>query len=98
VPAGDVKNIAVTCASTSYTLGGSIAGLKTSGLVLTDGTDELSVSANAAQFSMPTALADGSDYAVTIKAQPASGSCQIIHGAGRASADIGTVQVICGAP
>jgi hypothetical protein len=98
MPASAVTNVGVTCASTSYTLGGSISGLKTSGLVLTDGTDDLAVSANATQFSMPNALAYGSDYAVTIKAQPSSGTCQITHGTGTVSGHVNTVQVTCGAP
>jgi hypothetical protein len=98
MPASAVTNIGVTCASDSYTLGGSISGLKTSGLILTDGTDDLSVSANATQFSMPNALAYGSDYAVTIKAQPSSALCQIVHGTGTVSGHVDTVQVACGAP
>jgi hypothetical protein len=98
MPASAVTNVGVTCASTSYTLGGSISGLRTSGLVLTDGMDDLSVSANATQFSMPNALASGSDYAITIKAQPSSGTCQITHGTGTVSGHVGTVQVTCGAP
>jgi hypothetical protein len=98
MPASAVTNVGVTCSSTSYTLGGSISGLKTSGLVLTDGMDDLSVSANAAQFSMPNALAYGSDYAVTIKAQPSDTTCQITHGTGTVKGHVGTVQVTCGAP
>jgi hypothetical protein len=97
MPASAITNVAVTCAATSYTLGGSISGLKTSGLVLTDGMDELSVSANAAQFSMPNALAYGSDYAVTIKAQPSTGTCQITHGTGTVSGHVNTIQISCGA-
>ena len=96
MPASVVTNVDVVCDSVSYTLGGSISGLKTSGLVLTDGTDDLSVSANATQFSMPNALAYGSEYAVTIKAQPSSGACQITHGTGTVSGHVGTVQVSCG--
>jgi hypothetical protein len=98
MPASVVTNIGVTCAATSYTLGGAISGLNTSGLVLTDGMDDLSVSSNATQFSMPNALAYGSDYAVTIKAQPSSGTCQITHGAGTVNGHVNTVQVTCGAP
>jgi hypothetical protein len=98
VPASAVMNVEVTCASSSYTLGGSISGLTASGLVLTDGMDALSVAANAAQFSMPNALAYGSSYAVTIKAQPSRGVCQITNGTGTVSGDVGTVQVTCGAP
>ena len=96
VPASAVTT--VTCASTSYTLGGSISGLTTSGLVLTDGMDSLSVSANATQFSMPNALAYGSNYAVTIQDQPSHGACQITNGTGAVTGDVSTVQVTCGAP
>jgi len=98
MPANAVTDVGVTCASSSYTLGGAISGLKSSGLVLTDGMDDLSVSANAAQFSMPNALAYGSDFAVTIKAQPSIGTCQITHGTGTVSGHVSTVQVTCGAP
>ena len=97
VPASAVMNVEVTCASSSYTLGGSISGLTTSGLVLTDGVESLSVSANAAQFSMPHALASGSSYAVAIQAQPSRGGCQIAHDTGTVSGDVDSVQVTCGA-
>jgi hypothetical protein len=98
MPASAVTDVGVTCASTSYTLGGAISGLRTSGLVLTDGMDDLSVAANAALFSMPNALAYGSDYAVTVKAQPSAGTCQVTHGTGTVSGHVSTVQVTCGAP
>jgi hypothetical protein len=98
MPTSAVTSVEVTCASSSYTLGGSISGLTTSGLVLTDGMDNLSVSANATQFSMPNALAYGSSYAVTIQAQPSRGRCQITNGAGTVTGDGGTIRVTCGAP
>jgi hypothetical protein len=98
MPANAVTKVGVTCASTSYTLGGSISGLKTSGLVLTDGMDDLSVAANASHFSMPNALAYGSDYTVTIKAQPGTETCQIAHGTGTVSGYVGTVEITCGSP
>jgi hypothetical protein len=97
MPASTVTDVAVTCSSTSYTLGGSISGLSTSGLVLTDGTETQSVSANARQFSMPSALAYGSVYTLTIQAQPSGGSCQITDGTGTVSDEVGTVSVTCGA-
>jgi hypothetical protein len=93
--ASAVTDVDVTCAPVSYTLGGSISGLTTSGLVLTDGMDNLSVAANATQFSMPNALAYGSGYAVTIQAQPSHGGCQITHGSGTVTGEVGTVQVAC---
>jgi hypothetical protein len=92
-----ITNVRVICAAAGYTLGGTLSGLRTSGLVLSDGRDDLSVSANATQFSMPNSLADGSDYAITIKSQPASGTCQISHASGTVSGDVGSVQILCAA-
>jgi hypothetical protein len=96
--AGAVTNVDVTCAPVSYTLGGSISGLTATGLVLTDGMDNLSVSANATQFSMPNALAYGGSYAVTIQTQPSGASCQITRGTGTVTGEVDTVQVTCEAP
>jgi len=93
--AAPVATVEVTCASSSYTLGGSISGLTASGLVLTDGTDTLSVSANAARFSMPKALAYGSRYAVTIQAQPDGEACRVGEPTGVVGGEVGTVRVSC---
>lgn len=95
MPESDVLDVGVTCASSSFTLGGSIYGLTMSGLVLTDDTDDLSVSANATQFSMPNALAYGSDYALAIKTQPRGGHCEITNGTGTMTTDVGTVEITC---
>jgi RNase P/RNase MRP subunit p29 len=97
MPASTVTDVVVTCSSTSFTLGGSISGLTTSGLVLTDGTETLKVSANARLFSMPKAFALGSIYKVTIQAQPSGGSCEITDGTGTVNEEVGTVSVTCGA-
>jgi hypothetical protein len=98
MPRSAVTDVAVTCAPVSYTLGGSISGLTASGLVLTDGMDNLSVAANATRFSMPNALAFGSSYAVTIQAQPSRGSCQIANGTGNVNGEVGTVRITCEVP
>jgi hypothetical protein len=95
MPTGAVTTIDVTCASSSFTLGGSISGLTKSGLVLTDGADELSIAANAAQFSMPNALARSSNYAVTIRKQPTGEACQVSDGTGTMSGEVGTVRIAC---
>jgi hypothetical protein len=95
MPATPVADIDVTCASSGHTLGGSISGLTTAGLVLSDGTDEIEVAANAARFSMPNALAYGARYAVTVREQPSGATCRIADGTGVMTGDVGTVQVIC---
>ena len=56
--------ISVTCQSTGYTVGGSIAGLTTAGLVLANGADSVSVAANAIGFTLPTPVPQGAAYVV----------------------------------
>ena len=98
MPAAIVNNVVVTCSINSYTLGGSITGLTVGGLVLTDGTDNLSVASNAAAFTMPTALAYGSSYAVTVAALPVGWQCSVTGGTGTIpAANVTSVQVTCAA-
>lgn len=98
MPAGNVTDVAVTCGITAYTLGGFISAgtLIATGLVLTDGTDNLAVAANATVFSMPTGLAVGAPYSITVVAQPAGLVCGVTDGSGTMpSADFNNVQVTC---
>jgi hypothetical protein len=96
MPASAVMNVDVTCSSGGYTLGGSISGLTTSGLVLSDGAHELAVAARAGRFSMPEALAYGSRYALTVRAQPSDAVCRIAGGTGTMAGDVDTVRIACG--
>jgi uncharacterized repeat protein (TIGR03803 family) len=93
----NVGNIVVTCATQSFPLGGTITGLsENTGLVLTDGTDTLSVSAGSTSFTLPTPVAVGSSYTVTVSTQPAGLACSVSHGSGTMPASaVSTVQVSC---
>jgi len=96
MPAGPVNSVTVTCAVATYTVGGTISGLTGSGLVLANGTDTLSVAANAAMFTMPTGVASGATYDVVVQAQPASQSCTVSDPTGTVStSDITSVAVSC---
>ena len=69
------------------TIGGTVAGLAGSGLVLqNNGGDDLAVSANGT-FSFKTSVDAGSAYNITVFAQPAtpSQSCSIANAAGTAT-------------
>lgn len=62
--------VTVTCTTASYLLSGTVSGLTGSGLVLSDGSESLPVSANGAfQFTKP--LTSGTQYNVTVATQPA---------------------------
>jgi uncharacterized repeat protein (TIGR03803 family) len=93
-----VTNVAVTCAPNTYTVGGTITGLgSASGLVLTNGSDTLAVLANATTFTMPTGVASGSTYDVTVQTNPTALFCSVTNGSGTVgSADVTDVVVSCG--
>ncbi len=82
-----------------FTVGGTVSGLTSAGLVLqNNGADDLPVATSGAfTFSMP--LASGSAYAVSIKSQPGVGpaqSCSVINGSGIVgNADVTSVEISC---
>ena len=97
---GNVGTVTVACTTTAatYSIGGTVAGLSGSGLVLEDnGGDNLSVAAGATTFTFATKLASGSAYAVTVKTQPSSPAqnCVVSSGSGTATANVTSVAVTC---
>ena len=85
--------------SGSFTVGGTVSGLKGSGLVLQDnGGDNLAVSANGA-FTFATALDSGAAYKVTVLSQPTvpAQTCTVANGSGKATSNVGNVHVTCSA-
>lgn len=79
-----------------FTVGGTVTGLTGSGLVLQDnGGDDLSVTADGS-FTFKSTLADGANYAVTVKTQPTNQTCTVTNGSGKiANAKITNVAVAC---
>jgi len=94
----NVTNVTVACAATTYTIGGTLSGLTTGTIVLSDnGTfDTLSLSANGG-FTFAKSISAGGTYAVTIKTQPAGQTCLVTNGSGTANANVTNVAVNCGA-
>jgi 6-phosphogluconolactonase (cycloisomerase 2 family) len=81
-----------------YSVGGSVAGLSGSGLVLQDNAgNNLTVSGNGS-FVFTSSIATGNPYAVTVLTQPSNPSqtCSVKNGAGTvAKVNITTVLVSC---
>lgn len=67
----------------AMTLGGTVAGLTTPGLVLWSGGQALAVPAGATSFTFPVPFAAGSDVVVTLGVQPSGEVCTVVNGAGR---------------
>ena len=65
-----------------YTVGGSVNGLTAAGLMLANGSDTVSVPANTTSFTLPSLLATGTSYAVTVKTQPSQMICSVSMGSG----------------
>ena len=96
VASQSITNIAVTCTTNTRTLSGTISGLTTSGLVLKNGSDEITVSSGASTFQFSSAVTSGATYAATVKTQPTGKTCSIANGSGTMSdSGVSNVQVTC---
>lgn len=98
VGGANVRNVNVTCATTSFSIGGTVSGLSGAGLVLkNNGGDDVGVDSSGG-FTFPTALASGASYNVTVAKQPANPTqaCTITNGTGTvADASVTNVLVSC---
>lgn len=93
----DVTNVTVTCATDSFTVGGTVSGLTGDQVVLqNNGGDDQVITANGAFTFTPQT--DGTGYSVTVSTQPGSPSqtCTVANGSGTLSgADVTDVAVTC---
>ena len=98
----EVQTIQVTCTTDppplpSHAVGGSVAGLVGTGLVLWSGGADLPVAADG-PFTFPDPVTEGMPWLVTVTAQPASPAqtCTVAGGWGTmGGADVTWVQVTC---
>ena len=91
----NVTNVAVTCATNTHTIGGTVTGLNGNMVLQDNGSDNLTVSTNGS-FTFATAVADGNPYNVSVLTQPITGqTCTVTGGSGTASANVTTVAVNC---
>lgn len=97
VKGANVTGVAVTCTTSTFTVGGTATGLVGTGLTLgLNGGSALPIGGNGA-FAFP-ALADGSRYDVTLRALPGNPlqTCAVSNGSGTlAGADVTSVLVTC---
>ena len=79
---------------TTVTVGGTITGLTTTGLVLANAGKNMSISSYATTFQF-TGIVVGSAYAVSIVSQPDSLVCSIANATGTATAAVTNILVSC---
>ncbi|MBK9502396.1 MAG: hypothetical protein IPO06_24045 [Leptospiraceae bacterium] len=91
-----MNTIVATNTSTTYTIGGTISGYTGSGLVLSDGTESLTVTTSATIFTFSAKRAGGYSYTVTVGTQPSTQTCTVTSGTGIvASSNVTSVSVAC---
>ena len=92
-----VNNVTVACSATTYTLGGTVAGLgNATGLQLSSGGQLLAIAANQAAFVFANRLVQGASYSVAVQTQPAGLTCSVAGGAGTiGTAAVSNVAVTC---
>ncbi len=98
VSGADVE-VAVTCATDEFTVGGTVSGLTRSGVVVLQNNagDDLSVSADG-DFVFALPVTDGAAFDVSVLADPdaPSQTCSVTDGSGTiAGANVVTVDVDC---
>jgi hypothetical protein len=78
-PAANITNLAVTCVSSSFSIGGAVTGLTGTGLVLEDnGGDDLAFGVQSPTypaFTFPSLIASGKTYSVSVRQQPTGQIC-----------------------
>src|SRR6478609_774578 len=92
----NVSNVAVTCAATQYSLGGTVSGLSSGTLVLKEdkSLDSIAVTANGS-YHFNKNVAPGSAYAAGVYRQPAGQTCTVAAPTGTATANVTSINVSC---
>jgi hypothetical protein len=95
-----VTSVVVNCASSSFTIGGTVSGLAAGGSVSlkNNGSDPIFVSTNGS-FSFDQTLASGAAYDVTVAANPTTPvdqTCTVSAGSGTVGAsNVTSVMIVC---
>lgn len=98
VQGSDVRTVKVSCATSTFTIRGTVSGIVGSGLVLqNNGGDDVGVQSDGG-FAFATQIPSGSAYDVTVKTQPESPpqACSVQNGSGTvADRDVENVTITC---
>lgn len=98
--AANVTNVAVTCTTNTYRIGGAISGLTGTGLVLRNNGVDHAVAAGATSFTFATPVPSGGSYAVSVFAHPSNPNqaCIVSNASGNVgNSDATSVSVACSA-
>lgn len=93
----------INCTTEPFALSGSVSGLTGAGLVLANGAQTVAIAADKTSFTFGKTVPNGQTYGITVLAQPAGQSCNVLNAAGtmpiptsdKPNSDITDVAVIC---
>jgi hypothetical protein len=95
IGAANVTNVQVSCADTTYTVGGAVSGLSGTVVLQNNGSDDKTIVLNGS-FTFNTVLTDGTDYSVAVLTQPSGQTCSVTNGSGTiGAANVTNVQISC---
>ena len=77
-----------------YKIGGTISGLTGTVTLQNNGGDDLTLNADGS-FTFGKTVAKDASYAVTVRSQPADQNCSVSSGSGTATANVGSVSILC---
>ena len=91
----NVKSVGVTCVANTFSIGGSVSGLKGTVVLQNNGGDKLTLNTEGT-FAFAVPVADGSPYNVTVSSQPAGQTCSVSAGTGTVpGGSVTSVVVVC---
>jgi len=96
VGTANVTDVSIACVATTYSIGGTITGLTSSGLVLSNGSDMVSPAMGATSFVFPTKVPANTAFNVAVTTPPTGLTCKVTNGNGVVlTSSVGNVGVSC---
>lgn len=91
-----IKSASLDNAKNIYSIGGTISGLNASGLVLSDGSNTLSLNSSTSSFTFTSKKSSGSSYAVSVQSNPTGQQCTVTNGTGTSiTSNISNIAIDC---
>ena len=93
---GNVTNVLIVCEIAQFTIGGTINGLKATGLILQNNhRDNLSVPSGASTFKFSQSIPYENSYLVTVLSSPPGLKCSASKNSGTVTGTVNTVLITC---
>ncbi len=96
---GTINTVKVTCSLPTRRVGGAVSGYAANqggNLILSNGSQTVTVAASSSPYAFPIALVVGTSYDVSVQSNPSGYSCSVANGSGTVTnANVNNVDVTC---